>query len=854
MGVSTPTPNPFSRLPTLVSRTLTLRPLLAGDFESLYAAASDPLIWSQHPEPTRYQREVFQRFFDSALAGGSTYIAIDNASRQVIGSSRYYEWNPQSREIAIGYTFLARSHWGRGTNSEMKRLMLGQAFAHANTVWFHVGKGNLRSRKAIEKLGARFSHEQRKEMFGQAHEYVFYRIDSPAFREARQKQWMQAVKSHQQGDMPRAKAAYEQTLAVEPRHFDALHLLGVIEFQSKNHAAAVALIDRAIAINPHHASAYSNRGLALKELGQWQEAVESYDKAISLNPGFSQAYCNRGVALKELKRWDEAIENFDRAIALKPDYAEAHANLGAIFNETGRWDQALASYDKAIRFNADYARAWFGRGLALHALQKMEEALASFDRALSLDLVSEQALCNRGITLNELKRWQEGYESCSRAIALNPEYAPAYCNRGIALLGLKRLSKALADFNKAILLKPDFVEAWYNRGVTLKDMQRWDEAIASYHEALRLKGDHLQACTNLGSAYKETRQLARSLACYDKAIKTQAGYTPALWNKALTHLLMGEFKPGWELYEWRWKSGDGIFYKYKRQFAQPMWLGHESLAGKTILLHAEQGFGDTIQFCRYANAVADKGARVVLEVPRPLMGLMEGLEGVSELVMREAELPAFDMHCPLMTLPLAFNTDLQSIPSPGPYLFSVASKRKSWRERLGPKRRKRVGLVWSGSPEHTNDTNRSMSLAQFIEHLPSGCEYVCLQKDIRESDMATLAHSGIRHFENEITDFSDTAALCDLMDVVVCVDTSVAHLAGALGKTTWLLLPFIPDWRWLLDRDDSPWYASMRLYRQRVDRSWEPVLKRVASDLTALIGSRSKLLPHQTPRARAKQS
>jgi hypothetical protein len=285
-----------------------------------------------------------------------------------------------------------------------------------------------------------------------------------------------------------------------------------------------------------------------------------------------------------------------------------------------------------------------------------------------------------------------------------------------------------------------------------------------------------------------------------------------------------------------------------------MWLGHESLAGKTILLHSEQGLGDTIQFCRYAKAVADKGARVVLEVPGALLSLLAGLEGVSELIVRGAEIPAFDIHCPLMTLPLAFNTDLQSIPSPGPYLVSVASKRKLWRERLGPKRRKRVGLVWSGSPAHTNDANRSMSLAELIEHLPAGCEYVCLQKEIRASDMATLSQSGIHHFENEISDFSDTAALCDLMDVVVCVDTSVAHLAGALGKTTWLLLPFIPDWRWLLDRDDSPWYASMRLYRQQDDRLWEPVLKRVASDLKGFIGSRSKPLPHQTPHDRARQS
>ena len=284
--------------------------------------------------------------------------------------------------------------------------------------------------------------------------------------------------------------------------------------------------------------------------------------------------------------------------------------------------------------------------------------------------------------------------------------------------------------------------------------------------------------------------------------------------------------------EWRWKKEDGV--KIRRNFKQPLWLGKEDLTDKVILLHAEQGLGDSIQFCRYAKLVKQRGAYVLLEVPTALLGLLDGLEGIDVLIAKGQTLPAFDFHCPLLSLPLAFETDFTNIPCPTPYLAASASKCEAWTKRLGEKTKMRVGLVWSGSTTHKNDHNRSLTLKQLLPYLPDSCEYVSLQKEIRLEDKEFLDSSGILQYSEELEDFTDTAALCALMDLVISVDTSVAHLAGAMGKATWVLLPNAPDWRWLLDRDDSPWYPSVKLYRQGIDRQWLPVLERVAADLHLL--------------------
>ncbi|MEI6181127.1 MAG: tetratricopeptide repeat protein, partial [Chloroflexales bacterium] len=538
----------------------------------------------------------------------------------------------------------------------------------------------------------------------------------------------QALSAYQRDEMDEAERLCRLVLDVDPNHFDALHILGIVALQTLRLSDALELLTRAVSINPNSAFCHGNRATVLFELERYEEAVTAYDHALEISPCYVAGYYNRANALTNLKRFDEAVAGYDRALELKPEYAEAYYNRGNALLDLKRYSEALASYDQGSKLNPTHAELHNNRGRALIAVGQFEEALGSIDQA----------------------------------IEINPEQAELYNNRGRALVGLRRFDAALASLERAIKVRPD--------------------------------------------------------------------YTEAHWNLALCRLLLGDFTRGWTGYEWRWKTE--LARKDQRDFAQPLWLGAEDLAGATILLYAEQGLGDTLQFCRYAKLVAGLGAKVVLEVQAALLPLLAGLEGTSTVLAKGVDSPAFDCQCPLLSLPLAFGTELDSIPADIPYLQSDPSRVASWNERLGSKTGPRVGLVWSGNPQHKNDHNRSIRLEQLLPLLGGGAEYVSLQKDLAEADAQVLdAHSELRHFGPELKDFSDTAALVELMDVVVSVDTSVAHLAGAMGKAVWILLPYDADWRWLMDREDSPWYTTARLFRQGAAGVWDEVIERVGEEL-----------------------
>ena len=412
---------------------------------------------------------------------------------------------------------------------------------------------------------------------------------------------------------------------------------------------------------------------------------------------------------------------------------------------------------------------------------------------------------------------------------MNFYFAEAYLNRGNTLKELIRFNEALASYDRAIELNPNFTEAYSNRGNALKDLNRLDDALASYNRAIEINPDYAEAYLNRGFLLSELLHYKDAILDYDRAIAVQPNYLDAYFNKALCLLRIGDFKSGLNLYEWRWKVEE--LELRNRSFTQPLWLGDENIQNKTILLHAEQGLGDTIQFCRYAKLVKELGARVLLEVPKSLLGLLSELEGVDQLIESGNQLPDFDYHCPVMSLPLAFKTDIETIPNPSSYLAAANNEHEKWAQKLGVKPKLLVGLVWSGNPRHKNDHNRSLTLQQLLPYLSDQCEYVSLQKEVREIDRKVLADSHIKHYEDELCDFTDTAALCESMDLVISVDTSVAHLAGAIGKTTWVLLPYFPDWRWLLDIENSPWYASIKIYRQPSRGDWDSVIQRVRQDL-----------------------
>jgi len=660
------------------------------------------------------------------------------------------------------------------------------------------------------------------------------------------------------------RAALAQNPAMAGVHCD----LGNALKELKQFKEALQSYERAIALQPNDADAHYNRGVTLHAMGRFEDAAASYEQALALNPGDPQACNNLGVVLKELKRYQEALASYDQALALFPDYQEAYNNRGNTLREMGQFQAAIECFDRALGLNPRFADAHVNRGVALQGLTRSQDALDCYDRALRLNPDLAEAYHNRAIALHELERWEPSLEDSQRAIRLRPNYAEAYAwlaetlqemhqyeaaaksydvalrlghataelheRRGAALKELKRFDDALDGLDQALALK-DYVNGHLNRGNILLELNRLEEALAAYERAIALQPELANPHSNRALVLGELERDEEALASFETAIERDPSLGLAYWNRALFRLRRGDLLEGWRDYEWRWQVPTLGVFKEKRSFAEPLWLGDAPLDGKTILLYAEQGLGDSLQMIRYVERVAALGARIVLEIQAPLQALVAGLPGVAAIVTRGSELPAFDYQCPLMSLPLAFKTELATIPAAQRYLAADAARVAAWEATLGPKTGLRVGLVWSGSTVHKGDHQRSIALAEFAALMPAGCELVSLQKEVREADQAVLdSLPQVRHFGPELKDMSDTAALCDAMDVIVAVDTSVAHLAAALGKPVWILLPTIADWRWLREGSTSPWYPSVRLYRQPVMGDWNPVLAAVKADLAAM--------------------
>ncbi len=484
--------------------------------------------------------------------------------------------------------------------------------------------------------------------------------------------------------------------------------------------------------------------------------------------------------------------------------------------------------DKPDHFEATHILAVVQAGLRQH-----EQALASYDRALRLRPNDADVLNNRGSSLLALGRFDEALQSYDRAIGARPEFAEAISNRGSALERLHQYGAALANYDRALALWPNFVDALYNRGNVLKEMRRYDELLASYDRALALAPNHAEAYNNRGQVLKDLMRYDEALASYDAALAVEPQHVAAHCNAAALRLLTGDLARGWPHYEWRWKKD--LLVGAIRNFPQPQWRGTTPVAGKTILIYAEQGLGDTIQFCRYVPMLLAAGARVIFEVQAPLHVLMSDYVKGVQVIVKGTPLPPFDLHRPLLSLPLEFDTRLETIPAAELYLHAPAEKSATWQARLGSMRRPRVGLVWSGNIRHERDRERSIGLRALLPLMDVNATFVSLQKELGAEDADIMQERGdIRHFGDELADFSATAALISQLDLVISVDTSVAHLAAALGKPTWILLTFIPDWRWLLGRDDSPWYHSARLFRQDDAGAWESVIARVRDALVDL--------------------
>lgn len=457
-----------------------------------------------------------------------------------------------------------------------------------------------------------------------------------------------------------------------------------------------------------------------------------------------------------------------------------------------------------------------------------------FDQSMRDDANQLEALCNYGLALQSILQVDRAIAVYDKALLLDKNCAPLWFNRGNALYALQRFDEALISFDEALKINPRYLKAWANRGMVLQDQQHYVKALDSYDRAIDIDAQVPELFVNRGAVLQKLQLDVEAITCYQQAINLDAQHVVAYYNMSFSLLALGDMARGWQAYEWR------IFMPEIRdnlpQFSEPKWLGQFSLAGKTIFLYTEQGFGDAIQFCRYIAYVAKLGARVLLGVQPALAALFSQLPSVHQVITPGQMMPAIDCHCPLMSLPLALQHVLPTIPNQTPYLSSDPACVISWDKYLGTPRRLRIGLVWSGGTKTKTDFLRSIRASVFTSLLSIPADFFCLQQDLREVDKATIAaHPEIHFLGEKLENFVDTAAVIELLDLVISVDTSVAHLAGAMGKKVWVLLPASPDWRWRLTGEQSEWYPSMFLFRQTVVGDWDTVMAQVKKKLLTIM-------------------
>jgi Flp pilus assembly protein TadD len=474
--------------------------------------------------------------------------------------------------------------------------------------------------------------------------------------------------------------------------------------------------------------------------------------------------------------------------------------------------------------------------IVAHREGRLQEAVRQYRQILGDTPQHPDVLHLLGVALGQLKEFDESVLVLARAIEIRPQDPLMRVHHGNALWGLGRGEQALESYDRALLLDPRSFEAHCNRGKVLNETDHPEEAIESFNKAVELAPQSADAYNNRGSAFAALGRNAEALESYDRALAINPELAEVCWNKSLVLLRAGRFCDGWDLHTAcpQYLSPNAV----RRFPAKPAWNGRESLAGKTIFLYADQGYGDVIQYCRYVPLLRRRGARVVVEVPKPLQSLIRSLDGVDEFTMPSTPGPPYDCHCPFSNLPGAFRADLNTIPREIPYLGGDAQSMQCWAQRLGPARALRAGLVWSGNASHRQDRNRSIPLAAFSTLKETGFEFVSLQTEVRESDLQSLSTVCAWHFGADLKDFSDTAAVISQLDVVISVDSAVAHLAGALGARIWVLLPSVPDWRWMLGREDSPWYPTARLFRQSVRARWDGPIDAVRQELHAMASGR----------------
>ncbi|HET9390827.1 MAG TPA: tetratricopeptide repeat protein [Steroidobacteraceae bacterium] len=680
----------------------------------------------------------------------------------------------------------------------------------------------------------------------------------------------------QQGRLAEAIDGYRQFLASDPRNGDVLQLLGIAlgragrpteaaetlsgaaAIQPGNPvlqanlgnalnavgrpAEALACYGRAVALKPDFAAAHHGRGMTLLRLGHAQAAVQALSNALRLAPGIASLHNDLAVALERLDRRTEALSHFERATQLDPNHAQAHLNRGLLEAALGRLSPALESVDRALALQPLHPATHANRGNILADLGRKEEAIASYDQALALQPRDPLTLCKRGRLLVSLQRLPEALNDFEAAVALAPGDLDAHFQRGVVLVHLERPADALQSFDRVLATdSATSAETLNNRGVVLVQLGRFEQAHADFARAIALQPRHREAYVNAANNLTTLQRHSEALPYFDRALSLEPQDPHLQWGKARLLLSLGDFRQGWPLHESRLQLES--LRPLQRHTHLPRWQRGESIAGRILLVHAEQGLGDTVQFSRYLPLLEAGGAQVIFEVQPALALLLRSLPSRARLVPFDDPLPAFDIRTPLLSLPWLLGTELESIPGGVPYLSAEPARIDAWRRRLAELPGFKVGLAWQGSVATERQggfIGRSFGLAAAgpLAGLPA-VTLVSLQKGAPASqrgqvDFGSSVLELTDPWEMGPAELLDTAALMSALDLVVTADSLTAHLAGALGIPVWVVLSSSPDWRWLTRREDSPWYPTMRLFRQQPTGGWPEVFARVARELEAL--------------------
>lgn len=670
----------------------------------------------------------------------------------------------------------------------------------------------------------------------------------------------EALRLHQSGALGQAQGLYEQILSIDENHSDALHLAGVAQYQSGHYDEAERRIRRAIERNDQAASYHANLGLVLEAKKQREAAQREYLRAIQLQSGYAEAYLNLGNLFLAEGRVDDAIEVLKKLLSLYPSYAEGHNSLGCAYKMQGKLTLAANHFRQSLGLQPANMHAHCNLGDVLRQLGALKEAIVCFYHVLRLQPNSVEALNQIGGILRENgeARTAIGYHEqavklaarkaeslvllaraqsaagdrnkaitlCREAVRAQPDFVSAYGEWANLLHAQKNHRAAKSILRKALAMDANYAEGYNTLGVIAEEENRLDEARSLLEKAIALRPEFPEAYNNLGLVGWAQGRCEDARAAYERALAARPGYIEARWNLALSQLIAGEYREGWHNYEARWQRE-----RAPRRFEQPLWQG-EPLAGRRILLHAEQGLGDTVQFLRFVPQVVAAGGKVILDVQRRVLPLARELAGVEAVVAEGQPHPEFDLHCPLMSLPLALGVTLENLPAAVPYLrvpaVSLARARRiGWPEDRGL----RVGLSWTGSTKNALNPARSILLKELAPLFElEDVHFYSLQMS-RGVEQLHAYRNSVVDLAGDQNHLADAAAIIEQLDLVITVDTMVAHLAGALGWPCWTLLPFMPDWRWLRGREDSPWYPSMRLFRQSRQGDWAPVVAAVRAAL-----------------------